>query len=81
LIQVWAQKAHQATRIALVFSLEAVWAGFFSYLLAGDRLGLVGWGGYALILAGILVGEPAAAEVVGRRLGAARQAKSCYKGA
>jgi len=36
-----------ATRIALVFSLETVWAGFFGYLLADDRLGLLGWGGCA----------------------------------
>jgi hypothetical protein len=45
------------TRIALVFSLETVWAGFFGYLLADDRLGLLGSGGCALIL----VAEPSAA--------------------
>ena len=71
LIQIWAQQRISATRIALVFSLEAVWAGFFGYLLADDRLGLVGWGGCALIFAGILVAEPAAAEVL-RRLAEGR---------
>jgi drug/metabolite transporter (DMT)-like permease len=57
LIQVWAQRRISATRIALVFSLETVWAGFFGYLLADDRLGLLGWGGCALILAGIVVAD------------------------
>jgi drug/metabolite transporter (DMT)-like permease len=66
LIQVWAQRRISATRIALVFSLETVWAGFFGYLLADDRLGLAGWGGCALILAGIAVAEPAAADVLAR---------------
>jgi drug/metabolite transporter (DMT)-like permease len=60
LIQVWAQQRISATRIALLFSLETVWAGFFGYLLAGDRLGLAGWTGCALILCGILLAEPAA---------------------
>jgi drug/metabolite transporter (DMT)-like permease len=69
LIQIWAQQRISATRIALVFSLEAVWAGVFGYLLADDRLGLVGWGGCALIFAGILVAEPAAAEVLRRLAG------------
>jgi drug/metabolite transporter (DMT)-like permease len=66
LIQVWAQRRMAATRIAIVFSLETVWAGFFGYLLAEDRLGLTGWGGCALILAGIVVAEPAAADVLTR---------------
>ena len=79
LIQVWAQRRISATRIALVFSLETVWAGFFGYLLADDRLGLAGWGGCALILAGIVVAEPAAAEVLGVWQGEANRVKSCYK--
>jgi drug/metabolite transporter (DMT)-like permease len=69
LIQVWAQRRISATRIALVFSLETVWAGFFGYLLGDDRLGLLGWGGCALILAGIVVAEPAAADVLRRFVG------------
>ena len=66
LIQVWAQRRISATRIALIFALETVWAGFFGYLLAGDRLGLLGWGGCALILAGIVLAEPAAADTLRR---------------
>ena len=83
LIQVWAQRRISATRIALVFSLETVWAGFFGYLLADDRLGLLGWGGCALILAGIVVAEPAAADVLRRFVGPKSpplKAKTCYKG-
>lgn len=64
LIQVWAQRQISATRIALVFSLETVFAGLFGYVLAGDRLGWLGWGGCAAILAGILLAEPAAGRVI-----------------
>ena len=60
LIQVWAQRRLSAARIAIVFSLETVFAGLFGYWLAGDRLGWLGWGGCALILAGIAVAEPTA---------------------
>jgi drug/metabolite transporter (DMT)-like permease len=66
LIQIWAQRRISATRIALIFSLETVWAGFFGYLLAGDRLGWLGWGGCALIFAGIVLAEPVAADVLRR---------------
>jgi drug/metabolite transporter (DMT)-like permease len=76
LIQIWAQQRISATRIALVFSLEAVWAGLFGYLLADDRLGLTGWSGCALILAGIVVAEPAAAEVLRRLPSAAQRRKA-----
>jgi drug/metabolite transporter (DMT)-like permease len=66
LIQVWAQQRISATRIAIIFSLETVWAGFFGYVLDGDRLGAVGLTGCALIFAGILVAEPAATAVLRR---------------
>ncbi|MGB2875419.1 MAG: DMT family transporter [Gaiellaceae bacterium] len=66
LIQVWAQRRISAARIALVFSLETVFAGLFGYVLAGDRLGWLGWGGCAAILAGILLAEPAAGRVIRR---------------
>jgi drug/metabolite transporter (DMT)-like permease len=64
LIQVWAQRRLSAARIAIVFSLETVFAGIFGYWLSGDRLGWLGWGGCALILAGIVVAEPAAVRVL-----------------
>ncbi len=64
LIQIWAQRRLSAARIAIVFSLETVFAGIFGYWLSGDRLGWLGWGGCALILAGIVVAEPAAVRVL-----------------
>ena len=58
LVQTWAQQRTSATRTALAFALEPVLAGFFGFWLAGDRLGAIGWGGCALIMAGIVVAEP-----------------------
>jgi drug/metabolite transporter (DMT)-like permease len=66
LIQIWAQRRISATRIAIIFSLETVWAGFFGYVLDGDRLGLLGLTGCALIFIAILVAEPAAARTLRR---------------
>ncbi len=60
LVQTWAQRRTSATRTALAFALEPVWAGIFGFWLAGDRLGAVGWGGCAVIMAGIVVAEPEA---------------------
>ena len=40
--------------------MEPVFAGFFGFWLAGDRLGAIGWTGCALIMAGIVVAEPEA---------------------
>jgi drug/metabolite transporter (DMT)-like permease len=78
LIQIWAQQRMSAARIALVFALETVFAGIFGYALAGDRLGLLGWGGCAAILGGIVLAEPAAAaalrRLAGRQRGAAETA-------
>ena len=69
LVQVWAQREVSATRIAVVFSLETVFAGLFGYLLAGDRIGAVGWAGCALIFAGIVLAEPAAAATLRKLVG------------
>jgi drug/metabolite transporter (DMT)-like permease len=66
LLQAWAQRRTSATRTALAFSLEPVWTAFFGYTLSGDRLGAVGWGGCAAIMAGIVLAEPAAAAVLAR---------------
>ena len=66
LIQVWAQRRLSAARIALVFSLETVFAGLFGYVLSGDRLGWLGWSGCAAILGGIVLAEPAAARALRR---------------
>ena len=66
LFQSWAQRRLDATRTALVFSLEPVFAGIFGFWLAGDRLGFAGWSGCVVIMAGIAVAEPAAADVLRR---------------
>jgi drug/metabolite transporter (DMT)-like permease len=66
LVQTWAQRRTSATRTALVFTLEPVWAALFGYTLAGDRLGALGWGGCAVIMAGIVLAEPAAAGALAR---------------
>jgi drug/metabolite transporter (DMT)-like permease len=68
LVQTWAQRRTSATRTALAFSLEPVWTALFGYTLAGDRLGALGWGGCAAIMAGIVLAEPAAARVLMGRL-------------
>jgi drug/metabolite transporter (DMT)-like permease len=47
-------------RTAVVFALEPVFAAVFGFLLAGDRLGWLGWGGCAVIMLGISLAEPAA---------------------
>lgn len=75
-VQTWAQRRITATKAALVITMEPVFAGLFGYLLAGDRLGALGIAGCLVILAGILLAEPAAfaeaARLVRRRAHAAR---------
>jgi drug/metabolite transporter (DMT)-like permease len=66
LAQTWAQRRASATQTALAFSLEPVWAAFFGFTLAGDRLGAVGWIGCVVIMVGIVIAEPAAADVLAR---------------
>ena len=69
LVQTWAQRRTSATRTALAFAMEPVFAGIFGFWLAGDRLGVIGWGGCAVIMAGILVAEPEAAKALRRFVG------------
>ncbi len=66
LVQTWAQRKTSATRTALAFAMEPVFAGFFGFWLAGDRLGAIGWAGCAVIMAGIVVAEPEAARFLRR---------------
>jgi drug/metabolite transporter (DMT)-like permease len=72
LVQTWAQRRTTATRTALALTMEPVWAGVFGYWLAGDRLGAAGWAGAALIMAGIVLAEPTAADVLRRSVGRGR---------
>jgi drug/metabolite transporter (DMT)-like permease len=66
LAQTWAQRRASATQTALAFSLEPVWTAFFGFTLAGDRLGAVGWLGCIVIMAGIVLAEPAASRTLAR---------------
>lgn len=53
-VQTWAQQHTSATRAAVIFSLESVFAWLTAYLLAGEVLSRRAMWGGALILAGIL---------------------------
>ena len=66
LVQTWAQRRISASRTAIAFAMEPVFAGIFGFWLAGDRLGVLGWAGCALIMAGILVAEPDAGRTLRR---------------
>jgi drug/metabolite transporter (DMT)-like permease len=55
-LQVWGQRQVTASRTALVLMLEPVFAAILGYV-DGERLGIAGAVGAALILAGILVSE------------------------
>ena len=61
LVQTWAQRNTSATRTALAFAMEPVFAALFGITLAGDRLGFWGWTGCVAIMGGIVLAEPAAA--------------------
>jgi drug/metabolite transporter (DMT)-like permease len=74
LVQTWAQRRTSATRTALAFTMEPVFAALFGYTLAGDRLGALGWAGCAVIFAGILLAEPAAGDALARVVRARRPA-------
>jgi drug/metabolite transporter (DMT)-like permease len=55
--QTYAQAYSPATRTAVILTMEPVFAGLFAYAFAGERLGVPGWLGAGLILAGMLVSE------------------------
>ena len=73
LIATWVQARTTAARAALVFTLEAPFAALAGVLLADEVLGWAGWLGCGVMMAGILVAEPAAASALRRlsRRGAA----------
>ncbi len=76
LAQTWAQRRTSATRTALAFAMEPVFAALFGYTLAGDRLGAAGWGGCAAILVGIVLAEPAAGAVLVSAVARTRSSRS-----
>jgi drug/metabolite transporter (DMT)-like permease len=69
LIATWVQAQTTAARAALVFTLEAPFAALAGVLLANEVLGWWGWVGCVVMMAGILVAEPAAAATLRRLAG------------
>lgn len=57
LLQSWGQRQTTATRAALIFALEPVFAGLASYYWLGERLTGRGWAGAGLVLFGVLLAE------------------------
>jgi drug/metabolite transporter (DMT)-like permease len=55
--QTWAQGRTTPTRTAIIISMEPVFAALFAWFWLGERMGLWGWMGAGLILAGILLAE------------------------
>ena len=66
LVATWVQSRTTAARAALVFTLEAPFAALFGVLLLSEQLGVAGWTGCAVMLAGIVLAEPAAASTLRR---------------
>lgn len=66
LVATWIQARTTAARAALAFTLEAPFAALFGVLLVSEHLGWAGWTGCAVILAGIALAEPAAADTLVR---------------
>ena len=54
---IWVQQFVSSTRAALIYALEPMWAAFFGFALAGDKLSLLAWIGCGFILAGMIVGR------------------------
>lgn len=65
-IATWVQARTTAARAALVFTLEAPFAALAGVLLADEVLGRAGWLGCGVMMAAILVAEPAAAATLRR---------------
>jgi drug/metabolite transporter (DMT)-like permease len=66
LVATWVQARTTAARAALLFTLEAPFAALFGVLLADEVLGWAGWLGCSVMMAGILLAEPAAAAALRR---------------
>lgn len=56
-VQAWAQRHTSATRTALIFALEPVFAWATSFVLIGEKLSPRGMAGGVLILSGVVLAE------------------------
>jgi drug/metabolite transporter (DMT)-like permease len=66
LVATWVQARTTAARAALLFTLEAPFAALAGVLLADEVLGWSGWVGCAVMMAGIVLAEPAASSALRR---------------
>lgn len=57
LVQTSMQRWISPTHTALIFCTEPVFAAIYAYLAAGERLGMIGYLGAVLIIAGMLISE------------------------
>ncbi|MFN0085653.1 MAG: DMT family transporter [Blastocatellia bacterium] len=57
LVQTWAQGKVSSTHAAILYALEPATAAVFAYLVLGERLGVRGWIGATLIVAGVLASK------------------------
>ncbi len=57
LLQTSMQRFTTATRTALIFTTEPLFAALFAFLIAGEQMTLYGWFGGFLILLGMIVSE------------------------
>ena len=73
LVATWVQARTTAARAALVFTLEAPFAALAGVLLADEVLGVAGWLGCGVMMAGIVLAEPAAADALRRLVPRARE--------
>ncbi len=62
LLQMRAQREMSTARAALIFCFEPLFAALTSWLVLGERLSMVQWGGGALILVGMVLAEPSGAK-------------------
>lgn len=60
-VQTYAQRHLSPTRTAIILISEPAFGGLFGWLLAGEVLGVRGWAGAGLILAGMVASEILAA--------------------
>jgi drug/metabolite transporter (DMT)-like permease len=56
-VQVWAQRHTSPTHVAILLTLEPVFAALTAWWARGEQLGARGWLGGSLVLAGILLAE------------------------
>ena len=51
------QKYSTATKTAIIFSGEPIFAAVFAYLLLGEKVGLIAWAGGLLIIFGMIISQ------------------------